>query len=212
MPTRAERRQITANRIKALSSQLRAEVFRLIRDREGISTKEAAQELEVDIRELSYHVRKLRDLGCIEEVGSRRVRSSTETFYRATQQHTIDIEEWAELAEDEPEMAEFSVDEFMQSIFDDYTASRQAGIVGRDDKFWVVRHLLTLDSKGLREANKAAEHYESELLAIQGRSADRESEKGTETVPVSAAIVYFRLPKSFAKNPASVEMSPAVDC
>jgi DNA-binding transcriptional ArsR family regulator len=190
---------MTSNRIKAMASQPRAEAFRLIRDRGPISTKEVARELDVEVRELSYHVRKLKELGCIEKVRTRRVRSFIETFYRATEQHTIDIEEWAELAEDDPEMAEFSADEFMQSIVDDYTASRRAGIVGRDDKFWVVRHWLALDSKGLEEAEKAAEAYERALLAIETDSAARQ-EEGAEPALVSAAIVYFRLPKALAKN------------
>lgn len=196
MPTRTERRQVTSNRVKALTSQLRAEAFRLIRDKGPISTKEVAQELKVDVKELSYHVRKLREFNCIEEVDSRRVRGSVETFYRATDLHVIDIEEWTELAEDEPEMAEISVDEFMQSIVDDYTASRRADLIGKDEEFWVVRHLLDLDPKGLREAEKAAECYENALLEIETRSADRRAKEATEEVPVSASIVYFRLPLS----------------
>jgi hypothetical protein len=186
---------MTSNRVKAMSSQLRAEAFRLIRDKGPISPKEVAGELGVDVKDLSYHVRRLREFSCVEKVDSRRVRSAVETFYCATEVHTIDIEEWAELAEDEPEMAEFSVDEYMQSIVDDYTASRRAGIVGRDDEFWVVRNLLTLDSQGLREADKASERYEEALLGIEERSAERQAAEGTETVPVSSAIIYFKLPK-----------------
>lgn len=196
MSTRSERRQMTANRIKAMSYQPRAEAFRLIRDKGPISTKEVAGELGVDVQELSYHVRKLRELNCIEEVTRRPVRNFVETFYRATEVHTIDIEEWTELAEDEPEMAEYSVDEFMQSIVDDYTASRRASIVGRDDEFWVVRNLLALDPKGLREAEQASERYDNELLDIEARSGKRQEKEGTESIPVSAAIIYFKLPKS----------------
>lgn len=187
---------MTANRIKAMSYQPRAEAFRLFRDKGPISTKEVAQELGVDVKELSYHVRVLRALNCIEKVSSRRVRASIETFYRATDLHTIDIDEWAELAEDEPEMAEYSVDEFMQSIIDDYSASRRAGIVGRDDQFWVVRHLLSFDQEGLCEADKAAERYEKEMLEIEARSVERQRRQGTERIPMSAAIIYFKLPNS----------------
>lgn len=196
MATRAERRQATSNRVKAMSYQPRAEAFRLIRDNGPISTKQVARRLEVDVKDLSYHVRKLKEYDCIEEVSSRRVRGSVETFYRATEQHMIDTEEWEELADLDPEMAEFLVDEFMQSIVDDYTASRRARIVGLDEEFWIVRRLLALDPEGLREADEASEKYENAMLDIAARSAERRTKEGTEKISVSSSIIYFKLPNS----------------
>jgi predicted transcriptional regulator len=82
---------MTANRLKAMTSQQRAEAFRLIRDRGPISTSQVARELGVDVRELSYHVRKLRDFDCIEAVDKRRVRGVDETFYCSNDRNMIDI-------------------------------------------------------------------------------------------------------------------------
>lgn len=174
---------------------MRAEALRIIRDKGPISTTLVARELDVDVNRLSYHVRKLKEFNCIEEVDTRRVGGSIETFYRATEQHVIDTVEWGELAEDDPGMAEFSVDEYMQSIVDDYSSSRKAGLVGLDEEFWVVRHLLGLDPEGFAEAEKAAESFESTLLEIKSRSAERAAKHGTTVLPVSASIVYFKLPK-----------------
>src|SRR6188472_3136898 len=99
-----------------MSHPLRAEVFRLIRDRGASSPAEVARILEADLKDVSYHVRKLREFNCVEEVQNRHVRGAVEHFYRATEQHMIDTEEWGELAELEPQMAEALTDEFMQSI------------------------------------------------------------------------------------------------
>src|SRR5215213_7906032 len=119
MATRAQRRLATQNRIKAMSHPLRAEAFRLIRDRGPLSPAEMARELEADLRDVAYHVRKLSEFDCIEEVENRQVRGAVEHFYRATEQHMIDTDEWAELVEAEPQMAEALTDEFMQGIVDD---------------------------------------------------------------------------------------------
>lgn len=80
MATKAQRRQATQNRIKAMFHPLRAEAFRVIRDRGPLSPAQVARELEGDVKDVSYHVRKLRDYGCLEEVRTQQVRGAVEHF------------------------------------------------------------------------------------------------------------------------------------
>jgi len=193
--TRAERRQATHNRLKAMQHPLRAEVFRLIRETPAaISPAEVARELEADIPTVSYHVRKLAEYDCVEEVENRPVRGVVEHFYRATDSHLIDIEEWAELVEQDPEVAEVLTDEFMQTIVDDFTASRRASIVGTDEKFWICRVPHVLDEVGLDEALEAANIYEAKMAEIAARSAAR-LESDDPGIPVSSSIVLFKMPQ-----------------
>jgi predicted ArsR family transcriptional regulator len=173
---------------------LRAEAFRLIRDHGPISPAEVARELKADVPTVSYHVRKLSEYDCVEEVENRPVRGVVEHFYRATEQQRLDLEEWAELVEAEPEVAEVLTDEFMQNIVDDFTTSRQASIVGRDEKFWITRTPHVLDPEGIDEALRAAEAYEAEMAEIAARSAARRLEEATPEVPVSSSIVLFKMP------------------
>lgn len=200
MATKAQRRQATQNRIKAMSHPLRAETFRLIRDRGPLSPAEVARILEADLKDVSYHVRKLREFSCIEEVQNRQVRGAVEHFYRATEQHMIDTEEWGELAELEPQMAEALTDEFMQGIVDDYTASRRASIVALDDEFWITRTPLVFDPEGIQEALEASAEYDDRMTEIAARSAERRLSQGTEEVPVSSSAVLFKMPKSSARS------------
>ncbi|HEU5252719.1 MAG TPA: helix-turn-helix domain-containing protein [Solirubrobacterales bacterium] len=194
MATRAERRQVTQNRLKAMQHPLRAEVFRLIRESPGpVSPAEVARELEADVPSVSYHVRKLGEYDCVEEVENRPVRGVIEHFYRATEQQRLDLEEWAELAEAEPEVAEVLTDEFMQTIVDDYTASRRASIVGRDERFAITRNPLLLDEEGLDEALEAVAAYEAKMAEIAARSAAR-LDAEDPGVPVSSSIVLFKMP------------------
>jgi DNA-binding transcriptional ArsR family regulator len=193
--TKAERRQATLNRIKAMSHPLRAEAFRLIRDKGPLSPAQLARELEEDVSEVSYHVRKLKEFGCVEEVDRRQVRGAVEHFYRACEQHMIDTEEWDELAELEPGMAEALTDEFVQAIVDDYTESRHARIVALDKDFWIVRTPLVLDPEGVQEVLEAAETFENTVLDIAARSASRRADSGTAEVPVSSSVVFFKMPE-----------------
>jgi predicted transcriptional regulator len=178
-----------------MTHPLRAEIFRLIRDKGPINPKEVARRLKADTKDVSYHVRKLKEFNCIEEVNKSRVRGVTKTFYRATEVHMVDTEDWAELAKDDPAMAEFLVDEFMQNIVDDYTESRQGGVVGLDEEFWIIRRPLVLDPEGVREAQKASKKYENTMVDIAARSAERRRTQGAEDVPTSSSIVFFKMPK-----------------
>jgi predicted transcriptional regulator len=178
-----------------MSHPLRAEAFRLIRDKGPLSPAQVARELEDDVSEVSYHVRKLKEFNCVEEVDNRQVRGAVEHFYIACEQHMIDTEEWEELVELEPSMAEALTDEFVQSIIDDYSESRRASIVGLDKDFYIVRTPLVLDPAGVEEVMDAAETYENAVLDIAARSASRRTSSGTEEVPVSSSVVFFKMPK-----------------
>jgi DNA-binding transcriptional ArsR family regulator len=70
---------------KALSSSLRAEALALIA--EGVdSPKQIAEKLGLDVRNVAYHVRVLRNLGCIELAETQPRRGATEHIYRLADQ------------------------------------------------------------------------------------------------------------------------------
>lgn len=198
MATRAQRRQATQSRIKALSHPLRAEAFRLIRVNGPTSPAAIARELEADTKAVSYHVRKLREFNCVEMVNTKITSGTVEHFYIATEQHMIDTEEWDELVESEPQMAEVLTDEYLQSIVDDYSVSRRSSVVGLDSEFFIVRHPGNMDPEGVQEVLEASEQYEKAIEEIMVRSAHRQSEAGTNTVPVSASVLFFKMPKRTA--------------
>jgi DNA-binding transcriptional ArsR family regulator len=69
---------------KALSSPLRAEALALIG--EGVnSPKLIAEKLDLDLRNVAYHVRVLRNLGCIELIETKPRRGATEHVYQLTE-------------------------------------------------------------------------------------------------------------------------------
>ncbi len=70
---------------KALSSSLRAEALALIA--EGVdSPKLIAERLDLDVRTVAYHIRVLRNLGCIELAETQPRRGAVEHIYRLADQ------------------------------------------------------------------------------------------------------------------------------
>lgn len=191
MSTKTQRRKATENRIKAMSHPLRAEILRILSERTA-SPAEISRELDEELSNVSYHAKQLVEFECAELVSTRPVRGALEHFYRATQRHLIDTEEWEEL---DPVIAEDLVCEFMQKILDDFVASARAGIIGSDEHFHLTRTLLHLDAEGMKEALEAHERARLELLEIQSRSAARMVESGDAGIQVSSSQGCFGLPQ-----------------
>jgi DNA-binding transcriptional ArsR family regulator len=82
---------------KALAHPLRAKALPLFSE-QPMSPNQVADRLGVDVSLLAYHVRVLRNLGCIELVGTRQRRGALEHFYRTTELSA----DGASSAEDEP--------------------------------------------------------------------------------------------------------------
>jgi DNA-binding transcriptional ArsR family regulator len=190
MSTKTQRRKATESRIKAMSHPLRASILRILADRTA-SPAEMARELDEELSNVSYHTKQLVEFDCAELVSTRPVRGALEHFYRATERHLIDTEEWEEL---DPVIAEDLVCEFMQKILDDFVASAKAQLIGGDKDFHLTRTPLVLDGEGLQEALEAHEKARLELLEIEARSAARMVKSGEEGTSVSSSQGLFKMP------------------
>lgn len=190
MSTKTQRRKASENRIKAMNHPLRAAVLDILANRIS-SPAEMARELDEELSNVSYHTKQLVEFECAELVSTRPVRGALEHFYRATERHLLDTEEWEEI---EPLIAEGLVCEFMQKILDDFVKSVRAGVVGSDAEFHLTRTPLVLDDEGLKEALAAHERAREELLEIEVRSAARLVESGEEGTNVSSSQGFFKMP------------------
>ena len=190
MSTKSQRRKTTENRIKAMGHPVRAAVLRILTERTS-SPAEMARELDEELSNVSYHTKQLVEFECAELVSTRPVRGALEHFYRATERHLVDTEEWDDL---DPVMAEDLVCEFMQMILDDFVASARARLIGGDKDFHLTRTLMVLDEEGLQEALEAHERARLEVVEIQNRSAERMVESGEQGISVSTSQGCFKMP------------------
>jgi DNA-binding transcriptional ArsR family regulator len=190
MSTKTQRRKATENRIKAMSHPLRASILRLLTERTA-SPAEMARELDEELSNVSYHTKQLVEFECAELVSTRPVRGALEHFYRATERHLIDTEEWDEL---DPVVAEGLLCEIVQKILDEFVASARAKLIGGDKDFHLTRTPLVLDQEGLQETLEAHERARLEILEIEARSAARMVESGEEGTNVSSSQGCFKVP------------------
>lgn len=190
MSTKTQRRKATENRIKAMSHPLRASVLRILVERTA-SPAEMARELDEELSNVSYHTKQLVEFECAELVSTRPVRGALEHFYRATERHLIDVEEWEEL---DPIVAEGILCEIMQKMLDDFVASSRGGVIGADDNFHLTRTPLVLDEEGIKEALEAHEHARTEILEIEARSTARMVKSGEKGTNVSSSQSCFKMP------------------
>lgn len=190
MSTKSQRRKTTENRIKAMGHPVRAAVLRILTERTS-SPAEMARELDEELSNVSYHTKQLVEFECAELVSTRPVRGALEHFYRATERHLVDTDEWDDL---DPVMAEDLVCEFMQMILDDFVASARARLIGGDKDFHLTRTLMVLDEEGLQEALEAHERARLEVVEIQNRSAERMVESGEQGISVSTSQGCFKMP------------------
>ncbi|HEV7615089.1 MAG TPA: hypothetical protein VGO36_02530 [Solirubrobacterales bacterium] len=84
--------------IKALSHPVRASALTILNQRVA-SPKEISDELNEEVGKVSYHVKELRNLGCVELVDTAQRRGATEHYYRGVAQAYLSDSFWATLSE-----------------------------------------------------------------------------------------------------------------
>lgn len=195
VPTR--KRAAAENRLLAMAHPLRADVFKILTQREA-SPSEITHELGLprkDLPNVSQHTRYLVKLGCAEEVGERRVKGKPPAkLYKATERSLIDTGEWEELLARDPALAEHLLGEFMQCQLDDYVLAIAAKTLGEDEDFHMTRTRRVLDAEGLQESLEIYERARNEMDEAERRSAERRREDGADAVHVSSGFALFRVP------------------
>lgn len=172
--------------IKALSHPLRAHVLATLNERIA-SPIEIAEEIDLDVAFLSYHVRVLNDLGCIELVETGRKRGAVEHFYRAKALLFFDDREWKELP---ASLRSDVVAGLFQGILDDAMGALKAGVFGRTNSH-VTWMPIRLDERGSVDTQAVLRWALERLFAIQAESAKRLAEAGKQGTATTVAIAGF---------------------
>jgi DNA-binding transcriptional ArsR family regulator len=132
---------------KAFSHRLRVQVLQRLDEVGEASPKELAETLGEPVGNVSYHVRILRELECVELVRTEPRRGALAHFYRATVRPWLDDEQWASLpAGFRRETLRRTLSEIVERAS---AASREGGFDGPEAH--VSRVVFTVDPEGLAQ-------------------------------------------------------------
>ena len=196
----AEPHELDSNIVKALSHPLRMRI--LTRLNEGVaSPNEMAKEFEESLPLVSYHVRILRELDCIELVRTTPRRGAIEHHYRALTRPFLDDDDWAQLP---PSARKAVSNTVLSKLLGDV---REAVAAGTFDQR-ADRHLsyapLMLDEQGWRELGERLGEVLAWAIEEQAVSAGRlqDDESGGAEVRARLSMLAYSAPPRSSESPA----------
>ncbi len=176
---------------KALSHPMRARILMILNERVA-SPNEIADDIDERLPNVSYHVRALLDLGCIELVDTAQRRGAIEHYYRAVVRPFFSDSDWKRI----PRSGRQAIsDSILQIIWEDVSDSIKAGTFeGRTDRHLTHSRML-LDEEGWSELTKYLSGVLAEVEKIESRSKARikKSADGA-AIPTTFALMHFESP------------------
>jgi DNA-binding transcriptional ArsR family regulator len=194
--------ELESNIVKALSHPLRMRI--LTRLNEGVaSPNEMAKEFEESLPLVSYHVRILRELDCIELVRTTPRRGAIEHHYRALTRPFLGDDDWNQL----PSSARRAISNTVLSkVMGDVRAAVETGTFDERSERHLSYTPLVLDEQGWLElAERATELLEwaiGEQANCAGRLQDGQS-GGAEVRARLSLLTYTAPPAGANRIPAS---------
>jgi DNA-binding transcriptional ArsR family regulator len=179
---------------KALAHPLRARILVILNERVA-SPNQMAEQLGEPLGNVSYHVKALVELECIELVSTTPRRGAVEHFYRAIQRPYFSERDWSRM----PKSARQAIsDAGLQLIWDDVVAAVEGGsFEARDDRH-LTRSPLVLDERGWTELNELLADVFEEAVKIEAASAARLAKSGEDGISTSLAVMHFESPRGEA--------------
>jgi DNA-binding transcriptional ArsR family regulator len=172
---------------KALSHPMRARILTILNERVA-SPNEIAEMIDERLPNVSYHVRALLELGCIELVSTAQRRGAIEHYYRALTRPFFTARDWKRL----PRSARTTVtDVTLQMIWDETAeAVKSSTFDSRLDRH-LSRSPLELDEQGWSEIADLLRKTLDEAQSIGAKSAKRLEKADDERIPTLLVMMQF---------------------
>jgi DNA-binding transcriptional ArsR family regulator len=183
---------------KALAHPLRVQLLAALN--EGVaSPNELAKKLDEPLTNVSYHVRMLHDLGCIELVETEPRRGALEHYYRAVVRPFFGERDWKRL----PKNARGSIsDAVLQLVWEDASEAIKGGLFDEREDRHLSRSVLKVDEQGWEELHDLLAETLDGAMQIQADSASRASKDGDDTFSVNLVMMTHPTPTSAKETTA----------
>jgi DNA-binding transcriptional ArsR family regulator len=173
---------------KAFSHRLRVQILQRLDEVGEASPREIADALGEPVGNVSYHVRILREFGCVELIRTEPRRGALAHFYRATVSPWLDDEQWAGLP---PGFRRETLSRILSDTVERASkASREGGFDSPEAH--VSRAVLELDARGMVEITALLDETLAAVRRIAEESA-RNREKGSQTSTAATELVVMHL-------------------
>lgn len=178
--------------LKVLAHPVRLSILGALSCQDIISPAGYARASREDVSNVAYHFRNLTKGGCVEVVGTKPARGSTEHFYRRTRPAVFDDEMWPTL----PPAAHVALSHTI--VHDLFGRIRRAFKMGTFDAR-VDRHVtwtpMSVDRQGWDSLVSLLKSTFEQLDTISEESTERMATSGEESIEVTAALLGFESPK-----------------
>ena len=183
---------------KALAHPLRVQLLAGLNEGVG-SPNELAKKLDEPLTNVSYHVRMLHDLGCIELVDTEPRRGALEHYYRAIVRPFFGDRDWKRL----PKNARGSIsDAVLQLVWDDSAEAIKTGLFDEREDRHLSRSVLCMDDQGWDELNDLLSQTLDQAMQIQADSASRAAKSDTDRFGVNLVMMSHPAPSSAKRSTA----------
>jgi DNA-binding transcriptional ArsR family regulator len=175
--------------VKAIGHPLRQRLLAILNERVA-SPNELAKETGAPLGNVSYHVRLLADLECVELVKTEPRRGAVEHYYQATIAPWFDKESWGNLPASVRSGASSTS---LSIIVDEAAAAMRAGTFDSRADNHVSRSTLMLDEEGWKELAGLLDDLLERALQLKAESANRAVESNTEgdLIPCTMVLMHF---------------------
>ena len=178
---------IDARLAKALAHPLRVRLLAALN--EGVaSPNQLAEQVDEPLQNVSYHVRVLLSLGCIELVRTAQRRGAIEHFYRALAKPSFTDADWEQL----PASARNSIsDSVLALVWADAARALTTGTFDERDDRHLSHTPLSLDEAGWGKLNALLAELQQRALELQDESAERLANSGDEALATRLVLMHF---------------------
>jgi DNA-binding transcriptional ArsR family regulator len=175
---------------KALSHPMRTRILAILNEQVA-SPNELAEMIGERLPNVSYHVRALHDLECIELVRTAQRRGAIEHYYRALKRPFFSDRDWKRL----PKSGRQAVSELtLQMVWEDASAAMKADTFEKRSDRHLSRTPLVLDDQGWDELSALLRKVHAQAEGIAAKSGKRLAKADDEGIATRLVMMHFEAP------------------
>jgi DNA-binding transcriptional ArsR family regulator len=175
---------------KALSHPMRTRILTILNEQVA-SPNEIAEMIGERLPNVSYHVRALHDLECIELVRTAQRRGAIEHYYRALTRPFFSDRDWKRL----PKSGRQAIsDVILQMVWEDASTAMKADTFEKRSDRHLSRTPLVLDDQGWKELSDLLRKVQAQAEGISSKAEKRLAKGDDDGTATRLVMMHFEAP------------------